>query len=109
MKAKLQTSNSTIETEHIDYRRGILRGDGLSVILFALSINPASFLMQKLEGYEIGDVNRKKEPINHLLSVDDLKLYTKTLTQMMKLLVFVTTLTNDIGMIFGESKYAYIC
>ena len=28
---------------------------------------------------------------------------------MMKLLGFVTTFTNDIGMIFGESKCAYIC
>ena len=97
MKAKLQMSNSTIETEHIDYRRGILQRDGLSVILFALSVNPASFLIQKLEGYEIGDVNTKKEPINHLLFVDDLKLYTKMLTQMMKLLGFVATFTNDIG------------
>ena len=59
-KAKLQMSNSTIETEHIDYRRGILQGHGLNVILFALSVNPATFLMQKLEGYEIGDVNTKK-------------------------------------------------
>ena len=46
--------------------------------------------------------------INHLLFVDDLKLYTKTLLQMEKLLDFVTTFTNDIGMIFGESKCAYI-
>ena len=49
MKAKLQTSNSTIETKNVDYRRGILQGDGLNVILFALSVNPASFLMQELD------------------------------------------------------------
>ena len=58
---------------------------------------------------EIGYVNTKEEPINHLLFVDDLKLYTKTLTQMMKLLDFATKFTNDIGMIFGQSKCEYIC
>ena len=33
----------------IDYRRGILQGDGLSVILFVLSINPASFIIKTLK------------------------------------------------------------
>ena len=61
------------------------------------------------EGYEIGDVNTKKDSVNYLLFVDDLKLYTETLTQMMKLLDLVTTFMNDIDMILGESKCAYIC
>ena len=47
--------------------------------------------------------------INHLLFVDDLKLYSRTLDQMKKLLDIITTFTNDIGMIFGEAKCAYIC
>ena len=87
----------------------MLQGDGLSVILFALSINPASFIMKDFEGFELGEVRTIREMINHSLFVDDLKLYTKTLFQMQKLLDFVTTYTNDTGMIFGESKCAYIC
>ena len=47
--------------------------------------------------------------INHLLFVDDLKLYSRTLDQMKKLLDIITTFTNYIGMIFGEAKCAYIC
>ena len=108
-KAFLQTKNVTIETDCINYQRGILQGDGLSVILFALSINPASFIMKDFEGFELGEVRTIREMINDLLFVDDLKLYTKTLLQMEKLLDFVTTFTNNTGMIFGESKCAYIC
>ena len=108
-KAFLQTKNVTIETDSIDYQRGILQGDGLSVILFALSINPESFIMKDFEGFKLEEVRTIREMINHLLFADDLKLYTKTLLQMEKLLDFVTTFTNDIGMIFGESKCAYIC
>ena len=106
-QAGLQAKNTTIETDNIDYQRGILQGDGLSVILFALSINPVSFLLRKMEGYELGETI--KLIINHLLFVDDLKLYSRTLHQMKKLLDIITTFTNDIGMIFGEAKCAYIC
>ena len=106
-QAGLQAKNTTIETDSIDYQRGILQGDGLSVILFALSINPVSFLLRKMEGYELGETI--KLIINHLLFVDDLKLYSRTLDQMKKLLDNITTFTNDIGMIFGEAKCAYIC
>ena len=110
-KAFLQPKNVTIETESIDYRRGILQGDRQSVLLFALSINPASFIMKDFEGFELGEVRTIREMINHLLFVDDLVVYkdTTSLLQMEKLLDFVTTFTNDIGMIFGESKCAYIC
>ena len=107
-KAFLQTKNVTIETDSIDYRRGILQVDGLSVILLALSINPASFIMKDFEGFELGEVRTIREMINHLLFADD-QLYTKTLLQMEKLFDFVTTFTNDTGMIFGESKCAYRC
>ena len=60
-----------------------------------------------MEGYELGETI--KLIINHLLFVDDLKLYSRTLDQMKKLLDIITTFTNDIGMIFGEAKCAYIC
>ena len=93
-RASLQAKNTTIETDSIDYRRGILQGDGLSFILFALSINPVSFLLRKLEGYELGETI--KLIINHLLSVDDFKLYSRTLDQMKKLLDIITTLIQTI-------------
>ena len=59
-----------------------------------------------MEGYELGETIKL---IINLLFVDDLKLYSKTLDQMKKLLDIITTFANDIGMIFGEAKCAYIC
>ena len=64
--------------------------------------------MKDFEGFELGEVRTIREMINHLLFVDDLKLYTKTLLQIGKLLDFATTFTNDIG-IFGESKCTFVC
>ena len=96
-QAGLQANNTTIETDSIDYQRGILQGDGLSVILFALSINPVSFLLRKMEGYELGETI--KLIINHLLFVEDLKLYSRTLDQMKKLLDMANSiLRNDYEM-----------
>ena len=64
--------------------------------------------MKDFEGFKLGEVRTIREMINHLLFVDDLKLYTKTLLWMGKLLDFVTTFNNDIGMIFGKSKCVFL-
>ena len=68
-KATLQATNGTIETDSIKYRRGILQGDSLSVILYVLSVNPASFLLERTQqGYELGEAFR--QIINHLFFVE---------------------------------------
>ena len=106
-KATLQTTNGTIETDSIKYRRGILQGDSLSVILYVLSVNPASFLLERTQqGYELGEAFR--QIINHLFFVDDLKLYARSKQMAMLLLDIITTFTNDVGMKFGEAKCAYV-
>ena len=90
----------------INYFKGILQGDTLSLILFVLSVNPLSLLLQKQEGYQIGK-DKRETNISHLFFVDDLKLLASTIIKMMKLLDTVTEFTNDVGMTFGESKCAY--
>ena len=45
--------------------------------------------------------------MTHLFFVDDLKLYATTANQIKVLLDLVTQFSNDIGMVFGESKCAY--
>ena len=42
-KLHLYAESNTIESSFIDYMRGILQGDLLSLILFVLSINPLSY------------------------------------------------------------------
>ena len=101
------------ETEHlvfdvIHYLKGIFQGDTLSVILFILSLNPLSFLLNKLKGYNIGDAEKRDRDITHLFFVDDLKLYATNINTAKLQLDLVTQFSKDIGMSFGESKCAYL-
>ena len=68
LTARIHVKNITI---------GILQGDSLSIILYVLSVNPASFLLERTQqGYELGEAFR--QIINHLFFVDDLKLYARS-------------------------------
>ena len=51
-KVCLYSEDASVETDFISYLRGILQGDTLSLILFVLSVNPLSFLLEKREGYK---------------------------------------------------------
>ena len=70
---KTWSTNAYLQTtEKIEYRRGILQGDALSVILFILSVNPSSFLLSIVErGFKTTDSNS----LNNIFFVDDLKLW----------------------------------
>lgn len=49
-KAYLYGESSKVETDFISYLRGILQEDTLNLILFALSVNSLSYLVQQQEG-----------------------------------------------------------
>ena len=68
-----QLSLDDITTNVIKYLCGILQGDCLSLILFILSVNPLSFLLKRLPGYNAGPPGRRNTKITHLFFVDDLK------------------------------------
>ena len=52
-QAHLRWTTTSITIEFINYLRGILQGDILSLILFVFSVNPLSFLLKKHDGYKI--------------------------------------------------------
>ena len=56
-QTRLNGETESIEKDFINYLRGILQGDTLSLILLVLSVNPLSFLY---EGYRAGKSDRKK-------------------------------------------------
>ena len=66
-RLRLITENEMIETEFIKYLRGIFQGDGLSLLLFVLSVNPLSFLLNtQTEGDPIGSPGERDTDITHI-------------------------------------------
>ena len=105
-KLSLHGEDASIETDQLEYHKGIIQGDTLSLILFILSVNPLSFLLSKEEGIEL-TLEEQARIITHLFFVDDLKLYAKNKEKLKALLDIVTRYTEDVGMKFGESKCTY--
>lgn len=67
-------SNGSIKTGKIAIKRGIFQGDPLPSQLFCVSLVPLSNMLNREKlGYEI----QKSTFINHLLYMDDLKLFAK--------------------------------
>ena len=107
-KVNLFTNNISIKTNTINYITGLLQGDCLSLLLFILSLNPLSFLLSLLPGYNIAKTNNNKQKLTHLFFVDDLKTFSKNKKEATLQLDLITQFTKDIDMKFGQDKYAYI-
>ena len=78
------------------------------MIIFILSVNPHSYLLQKLPGYSVGPPSRRVSVISHLFFVDDLKTYAKDIDEANIQADMITQFTNDINMEFGTDKCAYL-
>ena len=64
------------ELGKIDINRGIFQGDSLSPLLFVIIMIPLSLILRDIKArYSFGE---NKPSINHLLFMDDLKLYGKS-------------------------------
>ena len=60
-----------IVVKEIQFKRGIYQGDSLSPLLFIISINPISLLLnRRCRGYQLEGMN-----VTHILYMDDLKGY----------------------------------
>ena len=95
-----------LTTELIKFLKGIFQGDSLSVILFVLCLNPLSFLLNKCKDYPFGKARKLQH--THNFSVVDLKLYLQDLNSTKKQLDIITTFSQDIKILFGEDKCAYL-
>ena len=86
----------------VNIRRGIFQWDSLSPLLFVLCMVPLTLVLCKVKaGYETNDKSAK---INHLLYMDDLKLYGKSQEQIESLVCTIPAVSSDIGMEFGIRK-----
>ena len=111
VKAFLESSMKNWKTEltssggslgHVNIGRGIFQEDSLSPLVFVIYMIPLSLVLRKVKaGYEFRGNQLK---INHLLYMDDLKLFGKNEEQIDSLVRTVHILSKDIGMEFGIKK-----
>ena len=99
---KLSLAANGEDLGEVNLKRGILQGDSLSPLLFVLSMVPLSLILKKVNAcYRRG---KKEYKLNHLLFMDDLKLYAKSEEQTNTLVRIVYVFSTDIGMEFGIKK-----
>ena len=116
IRSQMSMWNTTISLNHsegkivipdIKIQRGIFQGDSLSPLLFCLTIDPLSkILKDKNIGYDLSEGRSKKsnKKINHLLFMDDLKLFADSDQNLTKLVDEVSKFSKDIKMEFGLDK-----
>ena len=86
---------------NVEIKRGIFQGDSLSPLLFVITMIPLTVILRKCEaGYSYGN----NIEINHLLFMDDFKLYAKTSSQLDSLIQTVRIFSNNSGVKFGIEK-----
>ena len=86
----------------VNVTRRIFQRDSLSPLLSVLSMVPLSLILKKVNVcYKLG---KKEYKLNHLLFMDDLKLYAKSEKQTNTLVRTVHVFSTDIGMEFGIKK-----
>ena len=78
----------------------IFQGDSLSSLVFVLTSIPLSLVLRKAKAtYEFSE-----SKINHLIFLDDLKLYSRSEKGLDSLVQTVRVFSEDIGMEFGIQK-----
>ena len=84
-KLYLYGDKATMETLEIEYHKGVLQGDMLSLILFVLSVNLLSYILHKKEEWKLR-TGTKRCNLSNFFFVDDLILYAIRLEQLINLL-----------------------
>ena len=103
-KTELTAGNQVLG--EVCIKRGIFQWDSLSPLLSVLALIPLTLMSRKVKaGYSLGN---GLPTINHLLFMDDLKLYGKSENQVDTLLQSVRIVSEDIRMEFGIEKCAVL-
>ena len=87
------------------FKQGIFQGDSLSPLVFVLALIPLSLISRKAKAaYKFSE---SKEKINHLLFMDDLKLYSRN-EKGFDSVQTVRVFSEYIGLEFGIEKCAML-
>ena len=87
-------------------QKGISQGDALSPLLFIIAMMPLNHILRKCTtGHKL---SRSLEKVNHLMYMDDIKLFAKNEKELETLILTVRIYSRDIGMEFGIEKCAML-
>jgi hypothetical protein len=101
---QVKVKDNQIMSDPIRIRQGIYQGDSLSPLWSCLALNPLSYLLKRTNhGFGINSNNQEIQ-LNHLLYMDDIKLYPATNNQQQGLLQLTQTFSRDSKMSFGIEK-----
>jgi hypothetical protein len=90
----------------VNIKRGIFQGDSLSPLLFVMIMIPLTMILKdEPKGLMFGNSGKR---LNHLLFMDDLKLYARNEEECASLVNVVHKYSRDIGMEFGMDKCAVL-
>ena len=105
-KLKVMLCLQHSESGEMEIKRGIFQGDSLSTLVFVLALIPLRLILRKAKAaYELSE---SKDKINHLLFMDDLKLYSRSEEGLDSLVQTVRVFNEHIGMEFGIEKCAIL-
>ena len=109
MNLRLRHMKGNMEIFEIKIKTGIFQEDSLSHLLFCLSLCLLSILLNEINspGIHVGNAEKEKR-FNHLFYMDDLKLYSKSDSNLRSLFRIVKKFSDDIRMQFGLEKRAKI-
>ena len=99
---KLVLTSNGEDVGEVEVKKRIFQGDSLSPLLFLLSMVPLLLILGKVKAYY--EWGKKEYKLNHLLYMDDLKLFAKNEEQIDTLVRTVHVFSSDIGMEFGMKK-----
>ena len=87
-------------------QRGIFQGDPLSPLPFLITMMPLNHILRKFPaGYKLCKLQEK---INHLMYMDDIKLFAKKEKEQETLIHAIRIYSRDIGIEFGIEKCAML-
>ena len=102
-QTELTSNGQTLGT--VSIKRCIFQGDSLSPLLFVVTMIPLTLILRKCEAsYQYTNSTK----LNHLLFMDDLKLYARNENQLDSPVQTVRIISKDIGMKFGIKKCAVL-
>ena len=88
-----------------DIRREIFQGHYFSPLLFGIVLIP---LLKILKETDLRHATSRDQKFNHLLFIDNLKLYGKSERELDSLVETIRIFSDDVGMVFGMSKCAVL-